>query len=392
MVYLFVGAGQAGCSIVDRIFERSGIRAEATPIALNSTVRDLENLSNIADQRWIGISETDGFVSGTEAGFEELVTGGFGRQPQHADRVMQDHQGDLEQMLDREINLQENVPFAFIFLGLGGGTGCGIAPHVVDEVRNYARGDSKVIAIAVLPNTQTPVTIEDETISATRQASNALYGLDRLEDVVDGIILVDNQRLAHRDAAEGQFSEFNKYIAGSITDLVAGPIIEDIDPGQYEDVDAPVIDIQDIVTSLTRNDGGVGYGSIGRTVEMTKTLPGYFLPFIGNRKIDATEIAAVARAKQTVEDIDLTQAESAIGHVRAPRGYISEGKYQVGVSEIRRQLERTCEEVNIGMTFTERNLVSCTTVYTFKRDDLGRISELETIADADDAAPEAAPA
>ncbi|SEH46772.1 Tubulin/FtsZ family, GTPase domain [Halopenitus malekzadehii] len=393
MVYLFVGTGQAGSALVDEVFAHEGIRIEAAPLALNSTVRDLENLSHIDDDEWIGVSETDGLVPGTQAGFEEVVTGGFGRRPRRANDVMERHGQQLVPMLENRFGEDGNVPFAFVFLGLGGGTGCGIAPHVVDAIRRYAAGDVKVIAVAVLPNTQESVHVDasedDETVSAGRQASNAVYGLDRLEETVDGIMLVDNQRLGYEDAAEGRFAEYNEYVAGSVVDLVSGPVVERIDPGEYDEIDAPIIDIQDIVTSLSFGagpDGEPGYGTIGRSIEMTKSLPGYFLPLIGDQQVDAAELAYLAQAKQSVDDVSFGDAKKAIGHVRAPRQYIADPEYQIEISEVRRRLNEHCSEVNLGMVPTSRNLVSCTTVYTFERTDLNRIREIEEIAETYEAA------
>ncbi|GAB6878444.1 hypothetical protein JCM17823_07180 [Halorubrum gandharaense] len=386
MVYLFVGTGQAGSAIVDDVFAHDGIRIEASPLAINSTVRDLENLSNIRDTNWIGVSETDGLVPGTEAGFEERVTGGFGRRPERANDVIENHRSDLVSMLEERFGEEGNVPFAFVFVGVGGGTGCGIAPHVIEAIRGYAAGDVKVITVAVLPNTQDPVHEDsDDEVSAGRQAANATYGLNRIEDTSDGILLVDNQRLGYEDAAEGRFSEYNEYIAGSIVDLVAGPVIERIDPGDYENIDAPIIDVQDIVTSLSFGDEGArraGYGTFGRTVQMTKSLPGYFLPMVGQQEIDAAEMAYLAQAKQSVEDLTFADADKALANVRAPESYITEGEYQINVSEIRRRLREHTSEVNLGMVPSKRNLVSCTTLYTFEREDLDRLQQIESIAEA----------
>lgn len=382
MVYLFVGTGQAGSAIVDDVFANAGIRIEGAPLAVNSTIRDLENLSNISDDRWIGISESEGLVPGTEAGFEEQVTGGFGRRPQRADETMEDHREEFVSMLEERFGEAGTVPFAFVFLGLGGGTGCGVAPHVIEAIRGYAAGDVKVIAIGVLPNTQDPVfDISDDEVSAGRQAENTVYGLDRLEDTADGIVLVDNQRLGYEDAAEGRFSEYNEYVAGSVVDLIAGPVIEQIDPGEFDDVDAPIIDVQDVVTSLSLDEEETGYGTIGRSVEMTKSLVGYFLPMVGGLDVDAAELAYTAQAKQSVEDVSFSDAEKALANVRAPRNYISGGR-RIDVSEIRRRLRGHTSEVNLGMVPSDRNLVSCTTLYTFRREAVDRISEIEEIAEA----------
>lgn len=378
MPYLFVGAGQAGCSLVDSVFSHQRVAQLATPIAFNSTIRDLQNLSNIEREAWYGVSEGSGLVPGTTAGFEEEVTGGFGRDPEKADAALA---GQQPQVIDayQERFGDGSPPFAFLFLGLGGGTGCGIAPHLAEAIREYGGSSTDIIAVAVLPNTAGTVTGDDGP-SATRQATNAIYGLDRLEEHVDGVILVDNQRLAYEDAAEGRFNEYNDYAASAIVDLISGPILERINPGEYDDLDAPVIDLQDVVTSLTLDDGGVGYATLGRSVTMTRSLPGYLLPFIGRKSVDGATLSRLAVSKRSVEDVNPTDAVKAIGQVRAPAPYLVDDDYRIQVSVIRGLLDSYCSEVNIGMTLTERNLASFTTLLTFAREDVSRLADIEDLA------------
>lgn len=378
MPYLFVGAGQAGCALVDSVFGHERVAQLATPVAFNSTIRDLQNLSNVDRDAWYGVSERSGLVAGTTAGFEEEVTGGFGRDPGKADAAIADRTDQLVGAY-RERFGGGAPPFAFLFLGLGGGTGCGIAPHLAEAINEYGSDSTDVIAVAVLPNTAGQVTGDDGP-SATRQATNAIYGLDRLEEHVDGVILVDNQRLAYEDAAEGRFNEYNEYVAAAIVDLISGPILERINPGEYDGLDAPVIDLQDVITSLTVGDGEVGYAALGRSVTMTRSLPGYLLPFVGRKSVDGATLSRLAVSKRSVEDVVPAEAVKAIGQVRAPAPYLVDDDYRIQVSVIRGLLDSYCPEVNIGMTLTERNLASFTTLLTFAREDVDRLHELETLA------------
>ena len=378
MPYLFVGAGQAGCSLVDSVFSHQRVAQLATPVAFNSTIRDLQNLSNIEREAWYGVSEGSGLVPGTTAGFEEEVTGGFGRDPEKADAALAGQQPQLVDAYQERFG-DGAPPFAFLFLGLGGGTGCGIAPNLAEAIAEYGGPSTDIIAVAVLPNTAGQVTGDDGP-SATRQAANAVYGLDRLEEHVDGVVLIDNQRLAYEDAAEGRFSEYNDYAASAIVDLISGPILERINPGEYDDLDAPVIDLQDVVTSLTLDDGGVGYAALGRSVTMTRSLPGYLLPFVGRKSVDGATLSRLAVSKRSVEDVNPTDAAKAIGQVRAPAPYLVDDDYRIQVSVIRGLLDSYCPEVNIGMTLTKRNLASFTTLLTFAREDISRIAEIEDLA------------
>jgi cell division GTPase FtsZ len=281
---------------------------------------------------------------------------------------------------------QVDVPFTFLFLGLGGGTGCGIAPYVAEAVEGYTDGSSRIIAVCVLPNTQGPVGESDGDTEArpSRQAWNASYGLDRLEDAVDGIVLVDNQRLSYHEAAEGQFTEFNEYIAGCIVDLISGPTLERIDRSEY-DVDPPIIDIQDIVTTLsfgmTADETETGYASMGRAVVQTSSMLGYLAPVVGKKTVDAVVLSSMVEMKQTLSDVDLAEATKAIGLLRAPNRYIADTDYQIDTSKLRSFLASRCDEINLGATLTNRRLASFTTLFTYRREELSRLAEIEELAE-----------
>ncbi|WP_079978652.1 cell division protein FtsZ [Halolamina sediminis] len=382
MPYLFVGAGQAGCAIVDAVFDHQRVAQLATPVAFNSTIRDLQNLSNIERDAWYGIAEGVGLVPGNTAGFEEQVAGGFGRDPRKADEVVAD-QGDAIRDAYRTRFGDETPPYAFLFLGLGGGTGCGIAPHLAEALREYGEETTHVIAVGVLPNTAR-ATKDDDEVRATRQAANTMYGLDRLEEHIDGMILVDNQRLAYEDAAEGRFHEYNEYVASAIVDLISGPILERIDPGSYEDLDAPIIDLRDVVTSLRLPEEEVGYAALGRSITMTRTLPGYILPFLGRKSVDGAALSRIAVSKRSVDGLVPEETRKAIGQIRAPAPYIVDDDYRIQASVVRNLLDSYCPEVNLGMTLTERNLASFTTLLTYAREDIDRLQEIEEVAERHD--------
>jgi len=394
MPYLFVGAGQAGSAIVDEVFGHKNISKIAHPIVFNSTIRDLQNLSNVGSEHWYGVAEQYGLVEGGTAGFEEQVTGGFGRNPVQADEVMQKHVPELQDALAEQLNEtsadeelpedQADIPFAFIFVGVGGGTGCGITPYLANAVRQYTDDVGKIIAVCILPNTQGPVGEDEMRATPSRQAWNARYGLDRIEPAVDGIILVDNQRLAYHDAAEGQFTEYNRFVADGIVDLVSGPILERIDRSDY-DVDPPIIDLQDVITTLTVETGDglgeTGYASLCRSVMMTKSLAGYLVPFVGQQKITATDLWDRARLKQTLDDADLDDTQKAIGLLRAPSQYIRDNEYRVDTSKFRSAMTMHCNEFNLGVTLTKRNLASYTSLLTFPREDVARVQQIARLAD-----------
>lgn len=413
MTYLFVGAGQAGGAIVDALFEYTNdsllglfsspdISTLGTPLVFNSTIRDLENLANVPVENQFGIAEQHGLVERSEPGFEEMVTGGFGRDPVRADDVMAQYDTEVRDLLDRRFGggatpeedeetspaASDTIDFVFLCLGLGGGTGCGISSHLARQIKQYTNGHAQIIAIAILPNTKGSADTDKngDGIAAGRQAWNSRYGLNRLEDEVDGIVLVDNQRISYLDSSAGQFGEYNAYVAASLYDLITGPVFSSVDASEVKGVDTPDIDVQDIVTSLTfgiEGDSRPGYAAIGRSVSMTQTLSGYLLPFIGKREIDSAALSRLSASKQTLANADSQKAQKAISLIRAPGSYLTDGSYSIETATIQEFLERSCglSEVNLGIALSDRRLASLTTLLTYRREDIDRLEEIDSIAD-----------
>ena len=415
MTYLFVGAGQAGSAIVDAIFdytdnsmlglfESTDIATLGQPLVFNSTIRDLQNLSNVSEEDQYGVAQQHGLIQGTEPGFEEMVTGGFGRNPVDADEVMADHADELQTILGAKFgtrsaagsgeeaaessNDTDAIQFTFLFVGLGGGTGCGISPHIAQGIKEFTDDRTKVVAVAVLPNTRGGVEDDDGEVSAGRQAWNARYGLNRLESAVDGIVLVDNQRISYLDSAGGEFGEYNEYIAAAFHDIVVGPMLSNVDASEIDGVDTPDIDVRDIVTSLSFGVAGgesqPGYGAIGRSVTMTQSLSGYLLPYIGQRDVDSAALARLSASKQSLSKADPNDAQKAIALVRAPSANLGAGTHNIETGTIKEYLERSCQlnEVNIGVALSGRNLASVVTLLTYRREDLDRLDEIEAAAEA----------
>jgi hypothetical protein len=401
MTYLFVGAGQAGSAIVDDVFEYrksttfgifggKDIETVGSPLAFNSTVRDLRNLSNISRENQYGVAAQEGIVKGTTRGFEEQVTGGFGRDPVEADDVMSAHTGELRSLFRERFEKNgEGIQFAIVFLGLGGGTGCGIAPYIVQTIQDVTDDTVGVVVLGILPNTTGP--IGDDEMSAGRQAWNTVYGLDRLEEHADGIVLVDNQRISYEAVVESQFNEYNEYVAAAVYDLIAGPVLSDVEVSGL-DLDTPDIDVQDIVTSLSfgkgvgedaKEDSKPGYATLGRSVTMTKSLSGYLLPFVGHKRIDSAALSRIATGKQTLANADPSLARKAIVLVRAPERYFEKEQYRIKTSAIEGFFRGHggLSEYNMGIAVGSRNLASVTALLTYDRDDIDRLDDIEEAAD-----------
>ena len=392
MQYLFVGAGQAGTQIVDQIFAHDNIDLRAEPLAFNSTIQDLERLNNVPQERWYGVSESQGLVEGTARGFEEQVTGGFGQTPTKADRVMRQNEGEVHRVLDEVYEGLEADPstlqYAFVFLGLGGGTGCGIAPHLAREIRSYASSDMDIVSVAVLPNTKlvnqgAQVDDDNAVDNQIQQCENAVFGLDNLEEAVESIMLVDNQRLALDVAESNEYSDYNRYVADAFLDIVLGAERERTD--QDLEVQMQDVDLQDLIRFIDGDGFRAGYATLGRGVRQTESLLGYLLPgSIGRQPIRETGLIADAIDKQTLDGFSPDDATSAVAVAQAP-GWCWNQK-EVSIGSVYDELGYYCADVNAGWAVTNRNLASVTTAFGFDREDVDRIAEIERIAEREGSA------
>lgn len=84
---------------------------------------------------------------------------------------------------EHEIKLKmQGSDLVFITCGLGGGTGTGAAPVIAEVAKKIG---ALTIGVVTLPFT----------IEGQKRYENAMYGLERMEDIVDTLIVVPNDKL-----------------------------------------------------------------------------------------------------------------------------------------------------------------------------------------------------
>jgi tubulin-like protein CetZ len=411
VAYLICGVGQAGGAIVDEMFANPTLRRVAVPLAINSTLKDLQNLRNIPRSNWLGLSEVRGIIPGTTPGFEELVVGGFGKNPRRAKDVLSKNLPSIvqffrdfaarhttaENLAPKEWQATRegeewtavdpnvgSVPFAMIVLGLGGGTGCGSSALIAHAIREASATTTSVIAVGVLPATHEST--GEGAHGSFRQAWNALFALRELEAVVDGFILVDNERLAFTRNVEQLFPSFNQYVGHSLNDLILGNVLESVDPKQYERLSLPVIDIADIVSAISFDGTGKkrrpGYASLGWAALPTKNLLGYFVPGVGNKKIDLAQLFQLALRKQSIHQVRPEDARKNLGLVRIPTWLARDKSFFPQTSLIEGELGKmtSLNETHFGISLGKRAVVSVNTLLTFEQNQLARIKQLQELA------------
>jgi len=153
-----MGTGGAGNNTINRMTEVGIVGAET--IAINTDAQDL--LYTTADKKiLIGRDLTHGL--------------GAGSVPKIGEEAAQESEHELKKAM-------EHADMIFITCGLGGGTGTGSAP-VLAEI-------AKKLGVLVVGVVTLPFAMEGQ-----RRYENAVVGLEKLQQTVDTLIVIPNDKL-----------------------------------------------------------------------------------------------------------------------------------------------------------------------------------------------------
>ena len=153
-----IGLGGGGNNTLSRIHD-IGIKG-GEMVAMNTDAQDL--LYANADKKvLLGKELTKGL--------------GAGSNPQIGEEAARESEHEIKKKL-------EGADMIFITCGLGGGTGTGAAPVVADIAK---RQGALVIGIVTMPFT----------IEGAKRVENANLGLEKMESIVDTLIVIPNDRL-----------------------------------------------------------------------------------------------------------------------------------------------------------------------------------------------------
>ena len=153
-----IGCGGGGNNTINRISE-VGIEGTET-IALNTDAQDL--LYTTATKKiLIGKESTQGL--------------GAGSVPKIGEEAAREQESELKQSI-------QGADMVFITCGLGGGTGTGSAPVVADIAKKLG---ALTVGIVTLPFS----------MEGQRRYENAVVGLEKMESIVDTLIVIPNDKL-----------------------------------------------------------------------------------------------------------------------------------------------------------------------------------------------------
>ena len=153
-----VGTGGGGNNTINRITEVGILGAET--VAVNTDAQDL--LYTSADKKiLIGREITRGF--------------GAGSNPKLGEESARENEADIKSAL-------QHSDMVFITCGLGGGTGTGSAPVIAEIAKKQG---ALTVAIVTMPFA----------MEGHRRYENAVMGLEKLEQIVDTLIVIPNDKL-----------------------------------------------------------------------------------------------------------------------------------------------------------------------------------------------------
>jgi len=153
-----IGCGGGGNNTIHRMTEVGIIGAET--VAINTDAQDLL-YTNASIKILIGKQLTQGL--------------GAGSVPQIGEESARESEFEIKQRLS-------GADMVFITCGLGGGTGTGAAPIVAEIAKKIG---ALTVAIVTLPFE----------IEGHRRYENAMIGLEKLENIVDTLIVIPNDKL-----------------------------------------------------------------------------------------------------------------------------------------------------------------------------------------------------
>jgi cell division protein FtsZ len=263
------GIGGGGSNAVNRMY-LDGIEGVEL-FVVNTDIQHLTSLS-VPNKIQIGEKVTRGL--------------GAGARPEVGE------QAALED-IDKIKDVLRNTDMLFLAVGLGGGTGTGAAPVIAEAAKEMG-----ILTVAVVTK---PFNFEGQ-----RRMQVALEGLERLKEVVDTYIVINNQKLV--EIAEKNFSikDAFKMVDDVLSKAVRGITSIVVTPALIN------VDFADVRTVMERGGLaliGMGEGKKDFAIEQAIASP----------LLEGNTVAGARRLLVTLwvsEDLPFRDVEETIGRIR----------------------------------------------------------------------------
>jgi len=169
----------------------------------------------------------------------------------------------------------------------------------------------------------------------------AFNALTELRNLVKGVIVVDNEKLAHLPYFENYYDQYNEYVASILRDIFEAQSIDEVLKSLSFDVEA-------------------GYAAVARSSELTKGMLGYIIPIIPHREIDIRTMLRVALEKLTLFNDPIGSAKGA-ALINVPQERVN----SIDQGLVEDLMQTYTRRSTIDIKKTERNIVSITVIFTY---------------------------
>ena len=317
-----IGVGNAGSKLIDQMIEfefETGRNLCRHALVINTARTDLAKPQHIDEDRRVLIGDTHRKARGH----------GVGGDAEIGAEVAKTDIDEIRRVFD-DVEIHE-VDAVLVAAGLGGGTGSGAAPVVIDELQKMY--DEPIYGLGVLPGTY----------EGGRPALNAARSLQSFVNKVDNFIAFDNDAWRSRgQTIEQGYEEMNEELATRIVTLLAAGEVDESEVGEN------AMDSSDIMRTLdTGGVSSIGYAS----TDVSVTKEGLLAKFNESEEVqrestDAAKIKGLVRratnSRLTVP-CDVSSADRALIVFAGPPDVIS----RKGVESAREWLEQEADTVDV---------------------------------------------
>ena len=311
MKFALVGVGGAGGRIVDalRKVEANSDRAFTNDQALvfDTTKSAFEGYSHIPADRHVLVGDTHPDIRGQ--GLDGNLELGAEVATEDTDEIYR----EFDKLATHSVHA------TVLVAGLGGGTGAGVGPVILEGLKSLT--DSPVYVLGILP-----ADVEDD-----QQAYNAARSLQSYVDLADNVILFDNEEWCDGDDLDAQYPELN-------IELVTR-IIAVLGVGELEN--APIaetmLDPSDTMKAL--ESGGVStLGYATTELDRPDSLLGKLLNLLTSSE-EEPEVTDAAKIKELIQatvnskltlPCDVSSAERAMLSLSGPSDVCSRKGFETG--------------------------------------------------------------
>ncbi|HJH27313.1 MAG TPA: hypothetical protein C5S37_11240 [Methanophagales archaeon] len=301
---------------------------------------------------FIGIGNAGGAILNALLEYKEV-----GRAKPIVIKPKPEKESDKDDKLEATLKKVKGIKFAFLFSGLGD---CNITLHIAETLIGL---NIKVFLVAILPANRR---------EKREELINAYYSMEKLKEHVNSFIIVDNQRIAHLPNFEDYYSQYNRYIASCIADILIGTSR----PGSLPEEMHLSMSMEEVIKALSF-DNEPGYVALSRASELTKGLWGYVFPFLRHKPLDLGTLLHVSLDKLSVSDAPIG-CDKSISFLRVPEYYIR--SRSVDRELIEEFMLSYSKECHLAVSTTKRNIAAITNLFTYKFDQLERLREIRGLA------------